>query len=154
MTATMKTTPMMMQWHTCKEYAPDALLLFRMGDFYEAFYEDASIIAKELELTLTKRQEIPMAGVPVHTCEGYIDKLVSRGYRVAVAEQTEDPKQAKGLVSRAVTRVVTPGTVINSSLLSDKTNNFFIAVTQVGVAFGLALIDLTTGRFHRAQNAR
>lgn len=147
MTATTKTTPMMQQWHTCKEYAPDALLLFRMGDFYEAFYEDAAIIAKELELTLTKRQEIPMAGVPVHTCEGYIDKLVSKGYRIAVAEQTEDPKQAKGLVSRAVTRVVTPGTVINSSLLSDKTNNFFVAISQASSTFGLALIDLTTGEF-------
>lgn len=147
MTATIKTTPMMQQWQTCKEYAPDALLLFRMGDFYEAFYEDAAILAKELELTLTKRQEIPMAGVPVHTCEAYIDKLVGRGYRVAVAEQTEDPKLAKGLVSRAVTRVVTPGTVINSSLLSDKVNNFFIAVTQVKTLFGLALVDLTTGEF-------
>lgn len=147
MTATIKTTPMMQQWHTCKEYAPDALLFFRMGDFYEAFYEDAAIIAKELELTLTKRQEIPMAGVPVHTCEAYIDKLVARGYRVAVAEQTEDPKLAKGLVNRAVTRVVTPGTVINSSLLSDKVNNFFIAVTQVKSLFGLALVDLTTGEF-------
>lgn len=147
MTEAIKTTPMMMQWKSCKEYAPDALLLFRMGDFYEAFYEDAAILAKELELTLTKRQEIPMAGVPVHTCEAYIDKLVSKGYRVAVAEQTEDPKLAKGLVNRSVTRVVTPGTVINSSLLSDKTNNFFISVTQVGSVFGLALIDLTTGEF-------
>lgn len=137
----------MMQWHSCKKYAPEALLFFRMGDFYEAFYEDASIIAKELELTLTKRQDIPMCGVPVHTCETYIDKLVAKGYRVAVAEQTEDPKLAKGLVNREVKRVVTPGTVINSSLLSDKTNNFFIAITQAGAVFGLALIDLTTGEF-------
>lgn len=142
-----KTTPMMAQWNECKEFAPDALLLFRMGDFYEAFYEDAVTIAKELDLTLTKRQEVPMAGVPFHAAEGYIDKMVAKGYRIAVAEQTEDPKKAKGLVKREVTRVVTPGTVINSSLLSEKTNNFFASLTQVGQFYGLSFLDLTTGEF-------
>lgn len=140
-------SPMMLQWHACKKSAPNAILLFRMGDFYEAFYDDAHLLSKELDLTLTKRQEIPMSGVPVHTCENYIDKLVSKGYRVAVAEQIEDPKKVKGLVKREVVRMVTPGTVINSSLLSEKTNNFFASLSQVGQVFGLAFLDLTTGEF-------
>lgn len=142
-----KTSPMMAQWQACKQMAKDAVLFFRMGDFYEAFYEDAILLSKELDLTLTKRQDIPMSGVPYHTCEGYIDKLVAKGYRVAIAEQIGDPKKAKGLVKREIVRVVTPGTVINSSLLSEKTNNFFAALTQVGQLFGLAFLDLTTGEF-------
>ena len=142
-----KISPMMAQWHACKKAAGDAVLFFRLGDFYEAFYEDASLIAKELDLTLTKRQDIPMAGIPHHTSEAYIDKLVSKGFRVAVAEQTEDPKKTKGIVKREVVRVVTPGTVINSSLLSDKSNNYFTSVSLVGAVFGLAFIDLTTGEF-------
>lgn len=142
-----KSSPMMLQWQTCKKSAGNALLFFRMGDFYEAFYDDAIIMAKELELTLTKRQDIPMCGVPHHTSEGYIDKLVSKGFRIAVAEQTEDPKKAKGLVKREVVRVITPGTVMNSSLLSEKANNFVAAVTQVGQIFGFAILDLTTADF-------
>lgn len=145
--ADQKSSPMMLQWHACKQSAGSALLLFRMGDFYEAFYNDAVVMAKELELTLTKRQEVPMCGVPHHTSENYIDKLVSRGFRVAVAEQTEDPKKAKGLVRREVVRVVTPGTVVNSSLLSERNNNFIAAITQVGQLFGLAVLDLTTADF-------
>lgn len=137
----------MQQWHTCKKNAGSALLFFRMGDFYEAFYEDATLIAAELDLTLTKRQEIPMCGVPVHTCEGYIDRLVAKGYRVAVAEQMEDPRQAKGLVRRELTRIVTPGTVINSGLLSDRTNNYIASLTRVGAFYGLAFLDLTTADF-------
>jgi DNA mismatch repair protein MutS len=140
-------SPMMLQWHTCKEIAKDAVLFFRMGDFYEAFYEDAVLLSKELDLTLTKRQDIPMSGVPFHTCEGYIDKLVGKGYRVAIAEQTEDPKKAKGLVKREVVRVVSPGTLINSNLLSDKANNFFACLAKAGSTFGLAYIDLTTCEF-------
>lgn len=140
-------SPMMIQWHACKQTAKNAVLLFRMGDFYEAFYEDAQLLSKELDLTLTKRQDIPMSGVPFHTCETYIDKLVAKGYRVAVAEQVEDPKKAKGLVKREVVRVVTPGTVINSSLLSEKSNNFFASLAQAGQIFGLAFLDLTTGEF-------
>lgn len=143
-----KISPMMAQWHACKEKAKDAVLLFRMGDFYEAFYEDAELLSKEIELTLTKRQEIPMAGIPFHTAEGYIDRLVSKGFRVAVAEQMEDPKMAKGLVKRDVVRIVTPGTVISSSLLSEKSNNFFASVGCEGETYGLALIDVTTGQFY------
>lgn len=142
-----KVSPMMMQWHACKTSARDAVLLFRMGDFYEAFYEDACLLAKELDLTLTKRQEIPMSGIPSHTCEAYIDKLVAKGYRVAVAEQMEDPKQTKGIVKREVVRVVTPGTLMSSSLLSDKSNNYFASTTRVGAIFGLAFVDLTTSEF-------
>ncbi len=147
MTTETKTTPMMAQWHACKKQAGSALLLFRMGDFYEAFYDDAIFLAKELELTLTTRQEIPMAGVPQHTCDTYIDRLVAKGFRVAVAEQTSDPKASKGLVKREVTRVVTPGTLVNSSLLTDNANNFFASVTQVGSVYGLAFLDLTTADF-------
>lgn len=143
----LKISPMMVQWHACKKAAGDAVLLFRMGDFYEAFYEDAVLLSKELDLTLTKRQDIPMGGVPHHTAEAYIDKLVSKGYRVAVAEQTEDPKKTKGLVKREVVRVVTPGTLINSSLLSDKSNNFVASICRIGSLFGLAVLDLTTADF-------
>lgn len=140
-------SPMMLQWHACKQAAGDAVLLFRMGDFYEAFYEDASLLARELGLTLTRRQEIPMSGVPHHTSESYIDKLVAKGFRVAVAEQTEDPRQVKGLVKREIVRVVTPGTLITSSLLSDKANNFLVSIARVGAIFGLAVLDLTTTDF-------
>lgn len=142
-----KLTPMMAQWQACKEVAKDSLLLFRMGDFYEAFHEDAVLIAREADLTLTKRQEIPMCGIPHYTSEAYIDKLVSKGYRVAVAEQTSDPKAAKGLVRREVIRIVTPGTLMTSTLLPDNANNFFAALTRVGSLFGLAAIDLSTGQF-------
>lgn len=147
LTSDSKISPMMVQWHACKEAAGDAILLFRLGDFYEAFYDDAAKLAKELDLTLTKRQETPMAGIPHHTSEAYIDKLISKGFRVAVAEQVEDPKKVKGILSREVVRVVTPGTIINSTLLSDKSNNFFASITRVGAIFGLSFIDLTTGEF-------
>lgn len=146
----MTVTPMMSQWQTCKAQAKEALLFFRLGDFYEAFYEDAQIISKDLGLTLTSRQGTPMCGVPFHTAEGYIDKLIAKGHKVAVAEQTEDPKEAKGLVKREIVRIVTPGTIVNSQLLSDKKNNFFVSVSQTGSVYGLAVLDLTTTEF-RAQ---
>lgn len=138
---------MMQQWASCKQAAGDAVLLFRMGDFYEAFYEDARILSEELELTLTKRQEIPMSGVPWHTCETYIEKLVAKGYKVAIAEQTEDPKEAKGLVRREIVRFVTPGTVVGGALLEEKAHNFIASLTQVGSVFGLAVCDITTASF-------
>lgn len=138
-----KISPMMAQWHQCKEKAKNAVLLFRLGDFYEAFYEDALICSETLDLTLTKRQEVPMSGVPVHTVEYYIDKLVSKGFKVAIAEQMEDAKQSKGLVKRDIIRVITPGTVVNSSLLSDKSNNYIAAIHQTGQRYGLAFLDLT-----------
>ncbi len=140
-------TPMMAQWQACKAEAKDALLFFRLGDFYEAFYEDAQVIAKEINLTLTSRQEIPMCGVPFHTSEAYIDKLIAKGYKIAIAEQMEDPKQAKGIIKRKITRIITPGTIVSSQLLSDKRNNFFASLTIVEETLGLSYLDLSTGEF-------
>lgn len=136
-------TPMMSQWQSCKAKAPGAILFFRLGDFYEAFYEDAQLISKELDLTLTKRQEVPMAGIPFHTCDTYIDRLVGKGFRVAIAEQVGDPKAGKGLVQREIVRIVTPGSLINSSLLADKESNYLAALIKKET-YGLALIDITT----------
>lgn len=140
-------TPMMAQWQQCKVEAKDALLFFRLGDFYEAFEKDAEVISKELGLTLTKRQNTYMCGVPFHAAEMYIDKLVSKGFKVAVAEQVEDPKEVKGIVKREIVRTVTPGTLVGSNLLSEKKNNFFASIAQVGSTFGLSFIDLSTGEF-------
>ncbi len=142
-----KHSPMMEQWHRCKSSAKEAVLLFRMGDFYEAFYEDAHLLSKELDLTLTRRQGIPMSGVPWHTAESYIDRLVAKGYRVAIAEQREDSKQTKGLLHREIVRYVTPGTLISSTLLGEKAHNFVGAATQVGSLLGFAFCDITTATF-------
>lgn len=139
-----KTSPMMIQWHTCKKQAGEALLLFRLGDFYEAFYQDAQVLSKELQLTLTKRHEIPMAGIPFHTSDQYIDKLVQKGYRIAIAEQVEDPKEVKGLVKREIVRVVTPGTLIQSSFLQEKSNNFLGCLSHSHPLLGFSVLDLTT----------
>jgi DNA mismatch repair protein MutS len=140
-------SPMMLQWQECKKKANDAILFFRLGDFYEAFNEDAELISKALDVVLTKRQETPMAGVPAHACEGYIDKLVAKGYRVAIAEQMEDPKTTKGIVKRDVVRIITPGTLISSHLLNDKSPNYLASLVQVNSMYGLAIIDLTTADF-------
>ncbi len=137
----------MAQWHACKKSSPEGILLFRLGDFYEAFYEDAILLSKELDLTLTKRHDVPMAGLPYHASENYIDKLVSKGYRVAIAEQMEDPRAVKGLVKREIVRIVTPGTIVNSTLLTDKSNNFLASIAQVGEIQGLCVLDLTTADF-------
>lgn len=137
---------MMQQWQECKENSKGALLLFRLGDFYEAFHEDAHTLAKELELTLTKRQDVPMSGIPAHTVDNYIDRLVSKGFKVAIAEQVEDPKTAVGIVKRKIVRIVTPGTH-SSSHLAEKSNQFISSLVQVGSIYGLATCDLTTGKF-------
>ncbi len=146
-------TPMMVQWQACKAQAKGALLLFRLGDFYEAFEDDAIVLAKELDIVLTKRQETPMAGIPAHSAENYLDRLVSRGYRVAIAEQMEDPKDVKGIVKREVVRLLTPGSVIQSALLQDKSANFMTAITMVNSIFGLAALDVTTGDFRVVEYA-
>lgn len=138
---------MMLQWQSCKKEAAGAVLLFRMGDFYEAFYEDAQLLSKELDLTLTKRQGVPMSGVPVHTCDSYVERLVAKGLKVAIAEQMEDPKQTKGLVKREVVRIVTPATLLNASVVGNKENNFFVSIMPVGQLLGLACIDFSTGAF-------
>ena len=142
-----KHTPMMEQWHSCKQSAGSALLLFRMGDFYEAFYQDAEVIAKELNLTLTKRQDIPMCGVPWHASESYIDRLLAKGHKVAIAEQLEDPKMVKGLVKRGIVRILTAGSLVGSSLLSEKSNNYIVSISQLSSLYGLAVCDLSTGEF-------
>jgi len=146
-----KLTPGMRQYKEAKKSHPDCIIMLRMGDFYELFYEDAVKAAKELEITLTKRgkgeKSAPLAGVPYHALEGYLAKLVNLGYKVAIVEQLEDPKKAKGLVKRGVVRVVTPGTVIESSMLEEKENNYLMSLTSFGEEYALALCDLSTGEF-------
>ena len=138
---------MMKQWNDCKKEAKDALLLFRLGDFFEAFYEDATLIAKELQLTLTKRQGIPMCGVPYHAFENYLDKLIGKGHKVAIADQVEDPKKVKGLVDRKVVQILSPATLFSSNLLQEKSHNFFVAIAEKEHHFGMVFLDLTTSEF-------
>ncbi|MGT2667099.1 DNA mismatch repair protein MutS [Streptococcus rifensis] len=154
---TEKLSPGMQQYLDIKADYPDAFLLFRMGDFYELFYDDAVEAAQILELTLTSRNKnadnpIPMAGVPYHSAQTYIDTLVELGHKVAIAEQMEDPKTAVGVVKRAVVQVITPGTVADSSKL-DSDNNFLIALDQLGNTYGLAYMDVVTGDFYVTEMA-
>ena len=148
-----RVTPMLRQFLTMKEQVPDALLLFRMGDFYEMFFEDAEVAARVLDLTLTARDKsganpIPMAGVPHHAVRGYIRRLIEAGYRVAVADQVEDPKLARGIVKRAVTEIVTPGLLLDPESLDAQASNYLVAflVGRSG-RVGLARIDISTGEF-------
>src|SRR5579885_1828456 len=145
-------SPVRAQYLQIKRQHPDAILFFRMGDFYEMFDDDAEIVARELELALTRRdfgrgEYSPMAGIPHHAADGYIARLVSKGYRVAVCEQTSDPALSKGLVEREVIRIVTPGTVIDPAMLAAKRNNFLAGVVAGRDAAGIAYIDITTGEF-------
>jgi len=145
-------TPLMRQYHGIKQQFPSALLLFRLGDFYELFYQDAVTAARELEITLTARNKekgepIPMCGVPYHAAENYIARLIQKGYRVAICDQTEDPRLAKKLVRREVTRVVTPGTAMNAAVLRSHENNYLAAVMPDGARAGLAHVDVSTGEF-------
>ena len=149
-------SPVRTQYLQIKRQYPDALLFFRMGDFYEMFDEDAEIIARELEIALTRRdfgrgEKSPMAGIPHHAADGYIARLVSKGYRVAVCEQTSDPALSKGLVDREVLRIVTPGTVIDPAMLAAKRNNFLASVVVGRDAVGIAYVDITTGEFAATQ---
>src|SRR5712675_2552123 len=130
-------TPLMRQYNSVKEQVPGALLMFRLGDFYELFYEDAVTAARELEITLTARNKekgepIPMCGVPYHSAENYIARLIQKGYRVAICDQVEDPRVAKKLVRREITRIVTPGTATDAHLLRSHENNFLAAVGRNG----------------------
>jgi len=150
-------TPLMRQYAAVKKEHPNALLFFRLGDFYELFFDDAIVASKELQITLTSRNKekgiaVPMCGVPYHAAEGYIGKLIRRGFKVAVCEQVEDPRLAKKLVRREVTRVVTPGTAADSSLGSDE-NNFLAAISQTGDRVGFAALDLSTGEFRATEFA-
>src|SRR5579883_358598 len=145
-------TPLMRQYNAVKQQVPNTLLLFRLGDFYELFFEDAVTAARELEITLTSRNKekgaaIPMCGVPYHAAEGYIARLIQKGYRVAVCDQMEDPRFAKKLVKREVTRIITPGTATEANLLRSHENNFLAAVARTGNRAGLAHVDVSTGEF-------
>ncbi len=144
-------TPMMQQWSNCKKQAKEALLFFRLGDFFEAFYEDAEILANTLQLTLTQRQGIPMCGVPVHAHENYLDKLLQKGFKVAIADQVQSLCQGKGLMTRKITRIVSPATLFSSSLLEEKRNNFFVSLYEKDSVFGLILLDLSTSEFRFLQ---
>jgi DNA mismatch repair protein MutS len=148
-------TPLMRQHAAIKKEHPNALLFFRVGDFYELFLDDAVVASRELQITLTSRQKVdgvalPMCGVPYHSAEGYIARLIRKGYKVAICDQVEDPKLTKKLVRREVTRVVTPGTAADSQLGSEE-NNFLCAVSQHGGALGFAALDLSTGDFRATE---
>ncbi len=148
-------TPLMRQYAAIKKEHPSALLFFRLGDFYELFFDDAVLAAKELQITLTSRNKekgiaVPMCGVPHHAADGYISKLIRKGFKVAICEQVEDPRVAKKLVRREVTRIVTPGTAADSSLSSEE-NNFLAAVAQTGERVGFAALDLSTGEFRATE---
>ena len=153
-------TPMMQQYYAVKERNPDCLLFFRLGDFYEMFEEDARIASRELDLTLTSRDhakdksaedKIPMCGVPYHSSESYIARLVAKGYKVAICEQMEDPALAKGLVKRDIIRIVTPGSVTESSMLVESKNNYYACVYGAAGTYGLCFCDVSTGAFSATQ---
>src|SRR5258705_1189992 len=163
-------TPMLRQYRSIKAQHPDAILLFRLGDFYEMFYDDAVLAWKALSLTLTSRgrgtkNEAPMCGVPYHAAESYVARLIRQGHRVAICDQVEDPRVARGIVRRAVTRVVSPGTVTDPAQLRAAEPNYIAAIQTsgevgpgVGAGFGCAYLDLSTGDFrlseHRGPAAR
>ncbi|MED9903293.1 MAG: DNA mismatch repair protein MutS [Lachnospiraceae bacterium] len=145
-------TPMMQQYLETKKEYPDCILFYRLGDFYEMFFEDALTVSKELELTLTgkgcgQEERAPMCGVPYHAVEGYLNKLISKGYKVAICEQVEDPKLAKGLVKREVVRIVTPGTNMDMHALEEAKNNYLMCVTYMQTGIGISLADVTTGDY-------
>ncbi len=151
-------SPMMLKYMETKDQHPDCLLFYRLGDFYEMFFEDAKIVAKELELTLTGKscglpERAPMAGVPYHAADSYISRLVNRGYKVAVCDQMEDPKEAKGLVRREVTRIVTPGTNLDTDSLPLDRNNFLFGIAWSPERIGIAAVDILTGCFEVSEVA-
>lgn len=146
-------TPMMQQYMEIKSQYKDCILFYRLGDFYEMFFEDAQICSKELEITLTGKncgleERAPMCGIPYHAVDGYLSKLISRGYHVAICEQVEDPKAAKGIVRREVIRVVTPGTNINPQALDESKNNYLMGIVHTTNAYGISTVDVTTGDFY------
>ena len=149
-------SPMMQHYLKTKEEYSDCILFYRLGDFYEMFFDDAITVSRELEITLTGKdcgqaERAPMAGIPFHAAENYIARLISKGYKVAICEQMEDPKLAKGMVKREVVRVVTPGTVIESNLLEEKKNNYIMSIYKTGIYYGLGICDVSTGDFYATQ---
>ncbi len=146
-----KLTPMMQQYHEIKEQYQDYILFFRLGDFYEMFFDDAITASKALDITLTRRQAgggeyAPLCGVPYHSADGYLAKLIEKGYKVAICEQVEDPALAKGIVRREVIRLVTPGTIIDTAVLSEKSNNYIACIAELQQTLALAYTDITTGQ--------
>src|SRR6056297_606353 len=154
-----KQTPLMRQYFTIKEKHPGTILLFRVGDFYETFSDDAVLISKELGITLTKRNnggdQTPLAGFPYHALDTYLPKLVKRGYRVAICEQTENPDEAKNagrkIVNREVTEITTPGVTMSEKLLEHKRNNYIVSIYLAGGTAGVAFSDISTGEFGLSQ---
>ncbi len=145
-------TPMMQQYMETKSQYPDCILFYRLGDFYEMFFDDALTASKELEITLTGKncgleERAPMCGVPYHAVDGYLTKLVSRGYKVAICEQVEDPKQAKGIVKREVVRIVTPGTILDAAAIDESKNNYIMCIVYIADRYGLSVADVTTGDY-------
>ena len=142
-------TPMMQQYLQTKEEYKDCILFYRLGDFYEMFFEDAELVSKELELTLTAKncgmeERAPMCGIPYHAVEGYLNKLVANGHKVAICEQVEDPKLAKGLVRREVIRIVTPGTNLDMQALDESKNNYIMCIVYLADRYGVSIADVST----------
>ncbi|MDY6918038.1 MAG: DNA mismatch repair protein MutS, partial [Chloroflexota bacterium] len=150
-----KVTPLRRQYLRIKRKYPDAIVLFRLGDFYETFDQDAEVMSRELEIVLTSRemgkgQRVPLAGIPHHALDNYLSRLIGKGYKVAICEQLGETRE-KGLVDRDVIRVVTPGTVVEPGLLEGKSNNYLVALISEEAQAGVAYVDITTGEFHTAQ---
>ncbi len=148
-----KCSPMMQKYLETKEQYQDCILFYRLGDFYEMFFDDAILVSRELEITLTGKdcgleERAPMAGIPFHAAENYLSKLVSKGYKVAICEQLEDPKETKGIIKRGVIKVVPPGTVIESNMLEERKNNYIMAIYKAGLYYGIAISDISTGEFY------
>ena len=155
--ASSKATPMMQQYLAIKDQYPDTILFYRMGDFYEMFFEDAEVASKVLEIALTSRNKkddnpIPMCGVPYRAAQNYVARLIDSGLKVAVCDQMEDPSKTKGLVKREVVRVITPGMIIENELLDAKTNNWVLCVARSAKATGLACLDLSTATFRLTES--
>ncbi|MCI8444230.1 MAG: DNA mismatch repair protein MutS [Clostridia bacterium] len=149
-------SPMMQKYLETKEEYKDCILFYRLGDFYEMFFEDAITASRELELTLTgkvcgQEERAPMCGVPHHAAELYVSRLIAKGYKVAICEQLEDPKTTKGIVKRGVTRVVTPGTLVDSNMLEERKNNYIMAIFKTGIYYGISICDISTGEFYSAE---
>ena len=149
-------SPMMQKYLETKEKYKDCILFYRLGDFYEMFFEDALLVSKELEITLTGKdcglpERAPMAGIPHHAVENYASRLIEKGYKVAICEQLEDPKTAKGIVERGVIRILTPGTIVESNLLEEKKNNYIMSICKSGLYFGISVCDISTGEFYSCE---
>lgn len=149
-------SPMMQRYLETKEEYKDCILFYRLGDFYEMFFDDAITASRELELTLTgkdcgQEERAPMCGIPHHAAEIYVSRLISKGYKVAICEQLEDPKTTKGIVKRGVIRVVTPGTLVDSNMLEERKNNYIMSIYKTGIYFGISICDISTGEFYSAE---